>query len=169
RTMTHLDLSDVLPGDVLIGTLPVHLAAEVCSRGARYLHLTLLLPAGVAVSSRPANWPIAARAWLNSALAASSVPRKTPSRHPVLASQACQFGRAGRQPLSCPRDCVEQCMSERDPSPFIRVPNRLRTTPRIFQQTFRVNLCYFPTAAKGDFPILLLTRWRDGYFPPASV
>ena len=60
-------------------------------------------------------------------------------------------------------------MSERDPSPFIRVPNRLRTTPRIFQQTFRVNLCYFPTAAKGDFPILLLTRWRDGYFPPDSV
>ncbi|PYU98199.1 MAG: CRISPR-associated protein Csx16 [Acidobacteria bacterium] len=46
RTMTHLDLSDVLPGDVLIGTLPVHLAAEVCSRGARYLHLTLELPAG---------------------------------------------------------------------------------------------------------------------------
>src|SRR2546422_6383879 len=72
-------------------------------------------------------------------------------------------GRPGRQPLSCPRDCVEQCMSERD------VPNRLRTTPGIFQQTFLVNLCYFPTAAKGDFPILLLTRWRDGYFPPDSV
>src|SRR5437773_5560088 len=102
-------------------------------------------------------------------LAASSVHRKTPSRNSVLASQACQFGRAGRQPLSCPRDCAEQCMSERDPSPFIRVPNRLRTTPRIFRQTFRVNLCYFPTAAKGDFPILLLTRWCDGYFPPDSV
>ena len=40
------------------------------------------LPAGVAVSSRPANWPIAARAWLNSALAASSVHRKTPSAIP---------------------------------------------------------------------------------------
>lgn len=45
RTMTHLDLSDVQPGDVVIGTLPVHLAAEVCARRARYLHLALELPA----------------------------------------------------------------------------------------------------------------------------
>jgi CRISPR-associated protein Csx16 len=45
RTMAHLDLSDVQPGDVVIGTLPVHLAAEVCARRARYLHLALELPA----------------------------------------------------------------------------------------------------------------------------
>jgi CRISPR-associated protein Csx16 len=41
----HLDVADVAPGDTIIGTLPVHLAAEVCARGGRYLHLTLQLPA----------------------------------------------------------------------------------------------------------------------------
>ena len=40
----HLDPSTVAPGDVVMGTLPVHLAAEICDRGARYLHLTLDLP-----------------------------------------------------------------------------------------------------------------------------
>jgi CRISPR-associated protein Csx16 len=43
-TVAHLDLDEVQPGDVVIGTLPVHLAAEVCARRARYLHLTLELP-----------------------------------------------------------------------------------------------------------------------------
>ena len=32
------------PGDVVIGTLPINLAAEVCVRGARYLHMSLDLP-----------------------------------------------------------------------------------------------------------------------------
>jgi len=41
----HLDVADVAPGDTVIGTLPVSLAAEVCTRGARYVHLTLDLPA----------------------------------------------------------------------------------------------------------------------------
>src|SRR2546425_10575368 len=45
QTMTHLDLSDVQQGDVLIGTLPVHPAAEVWARRARCLHLALELPA----------------------------------------------------------------------------------------------------------------------------
>jgi CRISPR-associated protein Csx16 len=44
RTVPHLDPSEVRPGDVVIGTLPVHLAAEVCASGARYLHLALELP-----------------------------------------------------------------------------------------------------------------------------
>ena len=43
--VTHLDPRIVAPGDVVIGTLPVHLAAQVCARGARYLHLTLDLEA----------------------------------------------------------------------------------------------------------------------------
>lgn len=43
-TATHLDPAEVGPGDIVIGTLPVHLAAEVCQRGARYLHLVLELP-----------------------------------------------------------------------------------------------------------------------------
>jgi CRISPR-associated protein Csx16 len=40
----HLSIDFIRPGDVVIGTLPVHLAAEVCARGGRYLHLTLALP-----------------------------------------------------------------------------------------------------------------------------
>ncbi len=44
RLVSHLDPTDIRPGDTVIGTLPVHLAAEVCARGARYLHLSLDLP-----------------------------------------------------------------------------------------------------------------------------
>jgi len=44
RIVEHLDLDQVEAGDTVIGTLPVHLAAEVCRRGARYLHLVLDLP-----------------------------------------------------------------------------------------------------------------------------
>lgn len=43
RRVAHLALEDVRPGDVVIGTLPVHLAAAVCGQGARYLHLVLEL------------------------------------------------------------------------------------------------------------------------------
>ncbi|HMZ71966.1 MAG TPA: CRISPR-associated protein Csx16 [Burkholderiaceae bacterium] len=45
RAVAHLDPAEVEAGDVVIGTLPVNLAAQVCARGARYLHLTLDLPA----------------------------------------------------------------------------------------------------------------------------
>ncbi len=37
----HLDLALIAPGDVVIGNLPVHLAARVCAQGARYLHLSV--------------------------------------------------------------------------------------------------------------------------------
>lgn len=40
----HLDVELVQPGDTVAGTLPIHLAAQVCARGARYLHLSLDLP-----------------------------------------------------------------------------------------------------------------------------
>lgn len=40
----HLEIDTVHPGDTVIGTLPVHLAAAVCERGARYLHLSLEIP-----------------------------------------------------------------------------------------------------------------------------
>ncbi|WP_295584919.1 CRISPR-associated protein Csx16 [uncultured Lamprocystis sp.] len=40
----HLDPSIIEPGDMLIGSLPVNLAAAVCERGAHYLHLSLDLP-----------------------------------------------------------------------------------------------------------------------------
>ena len=39
--MTHLDPLIIGPGDTVVGTLPVHLAAEVCERGACYLHLVI--------------------------------------------------------------------------------------------------------------------------------
>jgi CRISPR-associated protein Csx16 len=42
--VTHLDPAKVSAGDTVIGSLPVHLAAEVCARGARYLNLSLDLP-----------------------------------------------------------------------------------------------------------------------------
>jgi len=44
RWVSHLDPVTVNVGDTVIGTLPVHLASAVCARGARYLHLTTLLP-----------------------------------------------------------------------------------------------------------------------------
>ncbi|HGG59845.1 MAG TPA: CRISPR-associated protein Csx16 [Gammaproteobacteria bacterium] len=40
----HLKTEDIRDGDTVIGTLPAHLAAEACARGARYLHLSLDLP-----------------------------------------------------------------------------------------------------------------------------
>lgn len=44
RTVAHLNLDEIHAGDVVVGTLPVHLAAQVSTRGARYLHLVLDLP-----------------------------------------------------------------------------------------------------------------------------
>lgn len=45
RHISHLDPAHVQAGDIVIGTLPVHLAAAVCSQGANYLNLSLDLPA----------------------------------------------------------------------------------------------------------------------------
>ncbi len=44
HSVAHLDPSGLTRGDIVMGTLPVNLAAEVCARGARYLHLSLDLP-----------------------------------------------------------------------------------------------------------------------------
>jgi CRISPR-associated protein Csx16 len=44
RLIEHLDPLDIQPGDRVLGTLPVNLAAEVCARGGRYFHLSLDLP-----------------------------------------------------------------------------------------------------------------------------
>lgn len=44
RVVAHLDVKELRPGDTVIGTLPVNLAAEVCARGASYLNLSLDLP-----------------------------------------------------------------------------------------------------------------------------
>jgi CRISPR-associated protein Csx16 len=45
RLVDHLDPEDVQPGDTVLGTLPVNLAAKICAKGAKYFHLSLDLPA----------------------------------------------------------------------------------------------------------------------------
>ena len=45
RWTPHLATADVGKSDTVIGTLPVNLAAAVCEKGARYLHLSLHVPA----------------------------------------------------------------------------------------------------------------------------
>jgi CRISPR-associated protein Csx16 len=39
--VAHLDPNTINPGDIVLGTLPIQLAAEVTARGARYLHLEI--------------------------------------------------------------------------------------------------------------------------------
>ena len=43
--MEHLDVSNIQSNDIVMGSLPVALASQVCARGAQYLHLNLFLPA----------------------------------------------------------------------------------------------------------------------------
>ena len=43
RWVTHLDARQVTAGDMVIGTLPVHIAADICSRGAGFFFLELHL------------------------------------------------------------------------------------------------------------------------------
>ena len=42
--VAHLDPSLVKAGDTVIGILPIHIAAQICERGGRYLNLSLDLP-----------------------------------------------------------------------------------------------------------------------------
>jgi CRISPR-associated protein Csx16 len=42
--MTQFDVSIVQGGDIVIGTLPVHLAGEVLKRGGKYWHLSMEVP-----------------------------------------------------------------------------------------------------------------------------
>src|SRR5690625_911713 len=44
RFVSHLCLDEIKPGDRVLGTLPVNLAAKVCRLGATYWHLALELP-----------------------------------------------------------------------------------------------------------------------------
>jgi CRISPR-associated protein Csx16 len=43
--VTHLDPAKIGAGDTAIGSLPLHIAAQVCAQGARFLHLSLDIPA----------------------------------------------------------------------------------------------------------------------------
>ncbi|MBF0154079.1 MAG: CRISPR-associated protein Csx16 [Magnetococcales bacterium] len=42
--LAHLEPESVQTGDCVIGSLPVNLAARICQRGGRYVHLSLELP-----------------------------------------------------------------------------------------------------------------------------
>lgn len=44
EVVEHIGIDQLHSGDVVIGSLPVNLAAHVCACGARYVHLTLDLP-----------------------------------------------------------------------------------------------------------------------------
>lgn len=44
QLVMHLNPALIQPGDVVIGTLPFNLAAEVCARGGQFLNLTLDVP-----------------------------------------------------------------------------------------------------------------------------
>lgn len=44
RQIAHIDPATIQPGDVVIGILPVNLAAEVCARGGQFFNLSLDLP-----------------------------------------------------------------------------------------------------------------------------
>lgn len=44
QMVEHIDPDTIKQGDLVIGTLPIHLAAAVQENGGRYLHLTLNLP-----------------------------------------------------------------------------------------------------------------------------
>lgn len=44
KWVIHLDTSCVKAGDIIIGTLPIHLAETICRLGARYWHLAVYLP-----------------------------------------------------------------------------------------------------------------------------
>lgn len=40
---SHLDIDQLKAGDVVIGTLPINMVAQLCVLGAKYYHLTLHL------------------------------------------------------------------------------------------------------------------------------
>lgn len=44
RQVAHLNPDDIQTGDTVIGSLPVNLAAKVCTAGATYWHLSVELP-----------------------------------------------------------------------------------------------------------------------------
>ena len=44
QQITHLDINTIKKGDLVMGTLPVSIAADVIERGGRYLHLDLKTP-----------------------------------------------------------------------------------------------------------------------------
>lgn len=44
KMLPHLDIDIIQPNDTVIGNLPIHLAAQVCEKKARYFHLEISIP-----------------------------------------------------------------------------------------------------------------------------
>ena len=44
RWVKHLVVSEIQRGDIVIGVLPIPIAAAVCKKGARFFSLNVLLP-----------------------------------------------------------------------------------------------------------------------------
>lgn len=44
EAVAHLDVQLVQPGDIVYGTLPLHLAGQVCERRARFFYLAVDVP-----------------------------------------------------------------------------------------------------------------------------
>lgn len=41
---SHLEIEQIHTGDIVMGTLPVHMAAEICQRGATFYFLQVNMP-----------------------------------------------------------------------------------------------------------------------------
>jgi CRISPR-associated protein Csx16 len=55
QQLSHFDPNITQKGDVIIGTLPINLVAEVNQRGGEYFHLTLALPSEMRGKELSAN------------------------------------------------------------------------------------------------------------------
>ncbi|MDO5667635.1 MAG: CRISPR-associated protein Csx16 [Alcaligenaceae bacterium] len=44
KHVKHLDPSEIKAGDIVIGSLPINLAAVICAVGAEYWNLSLFIP-----------------------------------------------------------------------------------------------------------------------------
>lgn len=72
----HIDPDTLVAGDLVIGTVPVHLAARLCARGVRYWHLVLdVEPAG-----RGREYTAAELEAMGARLEAYTVARVTPEQ-----------------------------------------------------------------------------------------
>ena len=80
-SVAHLNVADIAAGDVVAGTLPVHLAAQVCAAGAEYWHLTLELPAHLRGVELTAAQMVEAGAHVERyTVCSGAVPENTPER-----------------------------------------------------------------------------------------
>jgi CRISPR-associated protein Csx16 len=80
QQVSHLEPGQVQPGDTVIGTLPVNLAAEVCRVGAHYINLSVNVPADLRGTELSLEQMIACQARLE-AFEIISKPLLIPQAH----------------------------------------------------------------------------------------